>query len=172
MDILVENMGRINYGPLLRDAKGITEGVRIDNQFQYGWTVRTLPLDPDALVALEYKGSEGQAEGAAGEPGLPGFYRGCFEAIEIGDTFLRMDGWNKGVAWINGFNLGRYWNAGPQRTLYIPGPLLRKGNNELVLFELHRCPENGEVSLTDRPDLGRIAAVDDAVLNFVQDEEL
>ncbi|MNP41620.1 hypothetical protein D3C76_1353320 [compost metagenome] len=72
MDILVENMGRINYGPLLRDAKGITEGVRIDNQFQYGWTVRTLPLDPDALVALEYKGSEGQAEGAAGEPGLPG----------------------------------------------------------------------------------------------------
>ncbi|WP_068784851.1 glycoside hydrolase family 35 protein [Paenibacillus phocaensis] len=172
LDILVENMGRINYGPLLRDAKGITEGVRIDNQFQYGWTVRTLPLDPDALVALEYKDSDGQAEGAAGEPGMPGFYRGCFEAKEIGDTFLRLDGWNKGVAWINGFNLGRYWKAGPQRALYIPGPLLRKGKNELVLFELHGCPENREISLTDRPDLGRIAAVDDAVLNFVQDEEL
>lgn len=77
----------------------------------------------------------------------------------------------KGVAWINGFNLGRYWNAGPQKALYIPGPLLRKGENELVLFELHGGPESCEVELSDQPDLGQTAAVDEAVLNFVQDGE-
>lgn len=169
LDILVENMGRVNYGPLIRDSKGITEGVRIDNQFQYDWTVRTLPLEPEKLATLEYCKPNGET---AEQPGTPAFYRGHFEAEEIGDTFLRFDGWNKGVAWINGFNLGRYWSAGPQRTLYIPGPLLRKGQNELILLELHACPESCEVELSALPDLGTTAAVDDAVLNFVQEDEL
>lgn len=179
LDILVENMGRINYGPLIRDPKGITEGVRIDNQFQYGWTICALPLEPGSLAELDYKRvrEEEQADqgtlatALSGGLGVPRFYRGFFEAEEIGDTFLRFDGWTKGVAWVNGFNLGRYWNAGPQRALYIPGPLLRKGRNELVLFELHGGPEACDVELSDLPDLGEIAAVDDAVLNFVQDDE-
>ncbi|MEC0255572.1 beta-galactosidase family protein [Paenibacillus lautus] len=179
LDILVENMGRINYGPLIRDPKGITEGVRIDNQFLYDWTIRTLPLEPEMLASLSFKPvmDEGRAEQEelsmpeSVNAGLPGFYRGCFEVEDIGDTFLRFDGWTKGVAWINGFNLGRYWKAGPQKALYIPGPLLRKGNNELVLFELHGRPESCEVELSDQPDLGQTAAVDEAVLNFVQDGE-
>ena len=179
LDILVENMGRINYGPLIRDPKGITEGVRIDNQFLYDWTIRTLPLEPEKLSSLSYTPvtQEGQARQEEpsmqerGDAGLPGFYRGCFEVEEIGDTFLRFDGWTKGVAWINGFNLGRYWKAGPQKALYIPGPLLRKGENELVLFELHGSPECCEAELSDQPDLGQTAAVDEAVLNFVQDGE-
>ncbi|WP_339269694.1 beta-galactosidase family protein [Paenibacillus sp. FSL R5-0744] len=172
LDILVENMGRINYGPLIRDPKGILDGVRIDNQLQYNWTIRTLPLEPGTLASLEYKEQTVEKQEAAAPSGLPGFYRGCFEAEEIGDTFLRFDGWNKGVAWINGFNLGRYWNAGPQRALYIPGPLLRKGRNELVLFELHGCAETCEIELVNCPDLGRTSAVDDAVLNFVQEDNL
>lgn len=179
LDILVENMGRINYGPLIHDPKGITEGVRIDNQFLYNWTVRTLPLASQMLSSLSYKPvmDKGQAEheelstSTSEDTGLPGFYRGSFQVEDIGDTFLRFDGWTKGVAWINGFNLGRYWNAGPQKALYIPGPLLRKGENELVLFELHGGPESCEVELSDQPDLGQTAAVDEAVLNFVQDEE-
>ncbi|MEK3661791.1 beta-galactosidase family protein [Paenibacillus sp. FSL F4-0236] len=172
LDILVENMGRINYGPLIRDPKGILDGVRIDNQLQYNWTIRTLPLEPGTLASLEYKEQTVEKQEAAALSGLPGFYRGCFEAEEIGDTFLRFDGWNKGVAWINGFNLGRYWNAGPQRALYIPGPLLRKGRNELVLLELHGCAETCEIELVNCPDLGRTSAVDDAVLNFVQEDNL
>ncbi|MEK4343621.1 glycoside hydrolase family 35 protein [Paenibacillus sp. FSL P4-0184] len=172
LDILVENMGRINYGPLIRDPKGILDGVRIDNQLQYNWTIRTLPLEPGTMASLEYKEQTVEKQEAAALSGLPGFYRGCFEAEEIGDTFLRFDGWNKGVAWINGFNLGRYWNAGPQRALYIPGPLLRKGRNELVLFELHGCAETCEIELVNCPDLGRTSAVDDAVLNFVQEDSL
>ncbi|OIA98631.1 beta-galactosidase [Paenibacillus sp. LC231] len=179
LDILVENMGRINYGPLIRDSKGITEGVRIDNQFLYDWTIRTLPLEPEMLSSLSYTPvtDEGRAEQIelsipeSEHAGLPRFYRGSFRVEDIGDTFLRFDGWTKGVAWINGFNLGRYWNAGPQKALYIPGPLLRKGENELVLFELHGGPESCEVELSDQPDLGQTAAVDEAVLNFVQDGE-
>ncbi|OME88625.1 MULTISPECIES: glycoside hydrolase family 35 protein [Paenibacillus] len=179
LDILVENMGRINYGPLIRDPKGITEGVRIDNQFLYDWTIRTLPLESETLSSLSYKpvtddGQTEQEELSTPESenaDLPGFYRGHFQVEDIGDTFLRFDGWTKGVAWINGFNLGRYWKAGPQMALYIPGPLLRKGENELVLFELHGRPASCEVELSDRPDLGQTAAVDEAVLNFVQDGE-
>lgn len=179
LDILVENMGRINYGPLIRDPKGITEGVRIDNQFLYDWTIRTLPLEPERLSSLSYTPVTQEGQALQEEPsmperddaGLPGFYRGCFEVEEIGDTFLRFDGWTKGVAWINGFNLGRYWKAGPQKALYIPGPLLRKGENELVLFELHGRPECCVAELSDQPDLGQTAAVDEAVLNFVQDGE-
>lgn len=147
LDILVENMGRINYGPLIRDPKGILDGVRIDNQLQYNWTIRTLPLEPGTLASLEYKEQTVEKQEAAALSGLPGFYRGCFEAEEIGDTFLRFDGWNKGVAWINGFNLGRYWNAGPQRALYIPGPLLRKGRNELVLLNCTAVRRLAKLSL-------------------------
>lgn len=102
--------------------------------------------------------------------GRPAFYRGYFEVSGLADTFLRFDGWQKGVAWINGFNLGRYWNAGPQRALYVPGPLLREGRNELVLFELHDCPGKPTVVLTDVPDLGETESVDERVLNFVQEE--
>lgn len=171
LDILVENMGRVNYGPLIRDAKGITEGVRIDNQFQFDWTVRPLPLQPESLAGLKYDALHVAAATEENGEERPAFYRGCFEVEELGDTFLRFDGWHKGMAWVNGFNLGRYWSAGPQRTLYVPGPLLQQGRNEIILFELHSGPDNCEIELTDTPDLGTVAQVDDAVLNFANDEE-
>lgn len=130
LSVLVENMGRINYGPYLRDVKGITEGIRFGAQFLYHWTIHNLPLED--LSKLEYASSETKHEDQ------PAFYKGTFQVDETADTFLELKGWNKGVAYINGYNLGRYWETvGPQKTLYIPGPLLRKGENELVLFELH-----------------------------------
>ena len=179
LDILVENMGRINYGPLIRDSKGNHGRREIDNQFLYDWTIRTLPLEPEMLSSLSYtpvtddrRAKEEELSMSELEnAGLPRFYRGDFRVEDIGDTFLRFDGWTKGVAWINGFNLGRYWKVGPQKALYVPGPLLRKGENELVLFELQDGPESCEVELSDQPDLGQTAAVDEAVLNFVQDGE-
>ncbi len=165
LDILVENMGRVNYGPYLRDIKGITEGVLIDNQFQYNWTIRSLPLKPEQLAAVQFKENGEQLE----REDTPVFYRGSFEVEELGDTFLRFDGWKKGIAWVNGFNLGRYWEAGPQRSLYIPAPLLRKGKNEIVIFELHGYNNEPIMMLEDRPDLGECAAMDDQLLNFVED---
>ncbi|MEC0091774.1 glycoside hydrolase family 35 protein [Paenibacillus macquariensis] len=146
LSVLVENMGRTNYGPYLRDVKGITEGIRFGAQFLYHWTIHTLPLED--LTMLEYTSRAVECDGK------PTFYKGTFQVDEEADTFLELKGWNKGVAYINGFNLGRYWETvGPQKTLYIPGPLLRKGENELVLFELH-SPKEPVVTLRDSAILG------------------
>src|SRR5690606_7034559 len=128
LSLLVENMGRINYGPLLKDPKGITEGVLLGQQFLYDWTIHPLPLDD--LSELSF---EPMVDSTVRKPGLvPAFYKAEITIDDPADTFLNMQGWTKGVAYINGFNLGRYWEIGPQETLYIPAPLLRKGTNEFV----------------------------------------
>jgi beta-galactosidase len=145
LTVLVENMGRINYGPLLADRKGITHGARLGNQFLYHWEIYPLPLH-DAGAAFT------AACIAAGTP-FPAFFRGHFTVDAAADTFVHLPGWMRGVAWVNGFNLGRYWERGPQRSLYVPGPLLRPGLNELVLFEQHGCAE-AAVELRQTHDIG------------------
>jgi len=164
LTILVENMGRVNYGPLLKDYKGITEGVRLDFQFLFDWTIYTLPLE--SLSALQYAGTPDGAQPADS----PAFYQGTFEAEETADTFIRMDGWKKGVVYVNGFNLGRYWEVGPQKALYIPGPVLKQGANEIVVFELHGS-DAPVVTLDDKPDLGGTTAVEDSVISFTSADE-
>lgn len=134
LEILVENMGRINYGPLLKDSKGITEGVRLDRQFLFNWEIYTIPLDD--ISNLDFGDCVKDVENH------PRFFKGTFNVSEIGDTFLDFTGWEKGVVYINGFNLGRYWSEGPQKRLYVPSPLLKEGENEIVIFELHN---NGKV---------------------------
>ncbi|MCE5168624.1 beta-galactosidase [Paenibacillus profundus] len=131
LDILVENMGRVNYGPELYDRKGITHGVRLNGQFLFHWEVRNLELE--TLDGLRFDAPASELEGEQ-----PGFYEATL-TIEgtPKDTFLRLDGWKKGVVFINGFNLGRYWEVGPQQTLFVPAPILRKGGNDIVVFELH-----------------------------------
>lgn len=84
----------------------------------------------------------------------PAFHRGTFEVTEIADTFLHLDGWIKGNAWINGFPLGRYWSRGPQRSLYVQAPVLRKGTNEIVVLELHAAHRAGTVAFHAQADLG------------------
>jgi beta-galactosidase len=154
LDIVVENMGRVNYGPKLKDYKGITEGVRLNNQFLFDWTLYPLPLDnTDVIPFVNSEKSEQEDHVQVQSQERPTFYRGKFHVEEAGDTFVRLDGWSKGVVWINGFNLGRYWEKGPQRTLYVPAPLLRNGSNEIIVFELHRT-EEPVITLTDSPDLG------------------
>jgi beta-galactosidase len=150
LSILVENMGRTNYGPYMRDCKGITECARIGFQYLFDWTIHTLPLD-NIDVLNDVPADEGEDY-----QDVPAFYKGSFHIEneeDIADTFLKTEGWGKGVVFINGFNLGRYWEAGPQKTLYVPGPLLRKGNNEIIVFELHGTKEL-QVSLQDQPELG------------------
>ena len=147
LDILVENMGRVNYGPFLHDRKGITEGVRLGIQFLFDWTMFPLPLDN--LKKLRFAPAKPSAPAAG-----PAFHRGVFMVDEPADTFLALPGWTKGVAWLNGFNLARYWEEkGPQRTLYVPAPLLRTGRNEVVVLELHDAGAR-TVVFRDTPDLG------------------
>ncbi|MFC5450358.1 glycoside hydrolase family 35 protein [Paenibacillus aestuarii] len=149
LDIVVENMGRVNYGPKLRDHKGITEGVRLNNQFLFNWTIYPLPLEE--VSHLQYTPEPDAIQKTSDN--RPAFYKGVFHVEEAGDTFVKLEGWTKGVVWINGFNLGRYWDRGPQRTLYVPAPLLRSGANEIVVLELHET-KRPVIELSDRPDLG------------------
>ncbi|HNS50190.1 MAG TPA: beta-galactosidase [Anaerolineae bacterium] len=143
LDILVENMGRVHFGPDLADRKGIVEGVLAGQQTLFGWTHYPLPLDD--LSRLRFAPSSTM--------GGPAFYRGRFAVDVPRDTFLALPGWTKGVCWVNGFNLGRYWGRVPQRTLYVPASLLSAGENELVVLELHGT-ERRTVEFRDLPELG------------------
>jgi beta-galactosidase len=128
LDILVEAMGRINYGPLLIDRKGITDRVTLNNMTLMGWEVYPLPMDEEFLGRLRF---------GRREPERPGnFFRGVFELHALGDTYLDLSGWKKGVVWVNGHNLGRYWEIGPQKRLFCPAPYLKFGRNEIVVFDL------------------------------------
>jgi len=126
LGILMENMGRVNYGPNMEyQRKGISGGVLLDLRYRMSWEHYSLPLDQTDKIdfSKEYK------------EGTPAFYQFRLMADECCDTFLDLEGFGKGCAFLNGFNLGRFWEVGPQKRLYIPGPLLRKGENEIILFE-------------------------------------
>ncbi|WP_121616293.1 glycoside hydrolase family 35 protein [Virgibacillus halodenitrificans] len=146
LDILVENMGRVNYGANLYDRKGITEGVQLNYQYLFDWEIYKLPLDHQ-LAQLTFSNENAYVKG------IPTFYKGSFSVEKVGDTFVELNGWEKGVVFINGFNLGRYWEIGPQQTLYLPGPLLRQGSNEIIVFELSNC-KLAKVSFIDQHILG------------------
>jgi len=153
LDILVENMGRVNFGPRMeRQRKGIDQCVQINGHMHNHWDQYPLPLDHIDMVDF----SAGQEETAAhkDEPmHVPAFYRFTFTVEETGDTFLDFAGWGKGVAFVNGFNIGRFWEIGPQKRLYIPAPLLKAGENEIILFETEGRAGDS-ISLKDEPDVG------------------
>ena len=136
LEILVENTGRVNYNSEMEfERKGFTS---VESEYHTGmltnWEIRPLPLND--LSKLRF----GAIPPTVGEPG---FYCGKFTADKIADTFLKFPDGVCGYVWINGFNLGRYRNSGPQRTLYIPYPLLKKGINEVIVFELHGLNSTG-----------------------------
>ncbi|MCL2572387.1 MAG: beta-galactosidase [Defluviitaleaceae bacterium] len=137
LDILVENMGRVNYGPDLAYPCGISGSVRIGYNTLFGWEMYSLPLDK--LLPQKTNPSD--------DPAV--FYKGTFTVSEVCDTFLDISNFRKGVAYINGFNLGRYWEVGPARTLYIPAPLLKVGENEIVLFETDGLSGEPTIELRD-----------------------
>ncbi|MEU8465684.1 beta-galactosidase [Streptomyces sp. NPDC029003] len=148
LSVLVENQGRVNYGPGIHDRKGLPGGVLLNGVPLVGWTSRPLPLT--SLADLPF----GAAPSAPSAPTGPAFYRGTFQVSRTADTFLHLDGWTKGSAWVNDFALGRYWSRGPQRSLYVPGPVLRTGANEVVVLELHAPGRGRAVDFRGAPDLG------------------
>eukprot|EP01133_Synstelium_polycarpum_P015746 gene15746-18709_t len=131
ISILVENQGRVNYGAYLLDRKGLGKGVI--SSFQYIGPWANYPLALNDLSSLAWNPSSSYSRQST-----PSFYRGIINianADDIADTFLSFEGLGKGNLWVNGFNVGRYWNVGPQRTMYVPSVLLQVGANEIVVFE-------------------------------------
>ena len=125
LTLLVEDQGRVDYGSRLGEHKGLIGPVCLDGAPLTGWTVT--PLDVDRIPGLSVASAP-----AAG----PIIARASFDLAEAEDLFLDVSAWGKGLVWINGFALGRYWRRGPQQTLYVPGPATRSGRNELVVLEL------------------------------------
>jgi len=144
LDILVENNGRINYGPYLADNRqGITEAVTLNGQELYNWNMYRLPM----AEAGEFKFVAGKGQG-----NRPGLYKGSFNVSVQHDVYLDMRGFGKGVVFLNGRNLGKYWEIGPQQTIYVPAGWLKKGANELVVFD-ELEGGHSELKTMDRPIL-------------------
>jgi beta-galactosidase len=129
LEIFVEGMGRINYGPYIFDRKGITDKVTLDGQELLNWQVYNLPMDRKFIYDLRSSGK------TVNKPGV--FFKGNFSLAYTGDTFFDISNYSKGVVWVNGHNLGRYWNIGPQKRLYCPSSYLRSGMNEILVFDLY-----------------------------------
>lgn len=156
IEILVENMGRVNYGTLMYfgDRKGITGGVILGKRnqmakYSFDWEITTLSMDE--LTALKWN--------SGAKFSRPTFFKGSFKASSNDDCFVHLDNFSKGVVYINGFNLGRYWEKGPQEALYIPGSILKE-LNEIIVFETDGLKGEPVVEITDKHGL-----------RYVEDEE-
>lgn len=142
LEILVEGMGRINFADALIDRKGITDRVVLNGMTLMNWEVYGLPMTEKFVQDLSASATN------ATKPGQ--FFKATFNLDKTGDTYIDMSAYKKGIVWVNGHNLGRYWEIGPQKRLYCPAPWLKKGANEIVVFDLHQeaaAPVSGAATL-------------------------
>lgn len=147
LTVLVENMGRANFGPKMMRLKGLPGRVLLGNKIHFSWNAYPLPMTD--LENLSFAPNDADAVKA------PAFYRGTFEIAGTPcDTFLRTDAFTKGFVILNGFNLGRFWEVGPQKTLYVPASVLKKGQNTLTVFESDGLKGTPAVEFTAAPELG------------------
>ncbi len=158
LDILVEPMGRVNFGVEVHDRKGIRGPVQLkgrngETKELTGWSIFKLPLDSAMLGNLKY---------GSPQPGVPAFWRGKFVIPKPGDTFLDLRSWGKGVVWVNGHCLGRFWNIGPTQTAYVPGPWLKAGINELVILD-YLGPAKPVVAGLEKPILDQLRPEQDFI---------
>jgi len=153
LDILVEAMGRVNFGIELYDLKGIHAPTTLTTGSSAkelkGWKIFRLPLDSTMLASLRF--AEPKATASTG----PAFWRATVKVDHPADCFLDVRPWGKGFVWVNGHNLGRYWNIGPQQTMYIPGPWLKAGDNEVVVLDL-LGPQQPVIGALDHPILDQL----------------
>lgn len=153
LDILVEAMGRVNFDVAIHDRKGITNKVELltetDKKELKNWEVYSFPVDYDFAESKKY--AEGEKLDA------PAYYRATFELDRVGDVFLDMQTWGKGMVWVNGKAMGLFWKIGPQQTLFMPGCWLKKGKNEIIVLDL-LGPEKATVSGLKKPILDMLRA--------------
>ena len=141
--ILVENMGRVNFGrKLYANRRGVTKGILIDGKPVKGWQIGQLPMSEVPKLL---------AENRSYHQGQPVYYKGTFDLKRTADTYLNMKGFGKGVVFVNGHNLGRYWEIGPQFSLYVPGVWLNNGENEIVIFDQLNHSQQHSISATAKP---------------------
>lgn len=168
LDILVEAMGRMNFGKGIYDWKGITEKVELvteDGTTELkGWEVYNIPVDYAFAKNKTYRGEANTA-------GHPAYYRGTFTLDETGDTFLDMRNWSKGMVWVNGYAIGRYWHIGPQQALYVPGCWLKKGKNEVIVLDM-ASPEKPALNGLREPILDQLSLQGSAYAHRKAGEEL
>jgi beta-galactosidase len=149
LDILVEAMGRMNFGKGIYDWKGITEKVELESKSGVkelkGWQVYNIPVDYEFAKNKQYKKEANTAK-------HPAYYKGTFTLDKVGDTFFNMTNWSKGMVWVNGYAIGRFWEIGPQQTLYMPGCWLKKGENEIIILDM-ASPEKPETEGLRKPIL-------------------
>ncbi|CAL1517570.1 beta-galactosidase family protein [Chitinophaga sp. MM2321] len=130
LEILVEGMGRINFAEAMIDRKGITDRVILNGMTLMNWEVYGLPMTEKYVSALTPSADHATKAGQ--------FFKAAFTLDKTGDTYIDMSAYKKGIVWVNGHNLGRYWEIGPQKRLYCPAPWLKKGVNEIIVFDLHQ----------------------------------
>lgn len=162
LDIVVEGMGRINFGRAIKDFKGLTGEVTImanvdgdDVTWKLNdWTMRTLPDSYDHTLRAFTRCNDSASMGLKLDS-RAGYYRGFFNLKKTGDTFINMETWGKGLVYVNGHAIGRFWSIGPQQTLYVPGCWLKKGRNEIVVLDV-AGPSKTETWGQDRPELDKL----------------
>ncbi len=165
LDILVEATGRVNFGEGIIDRKGITHKVSIingekDTELNH-WEVYNFPVD--YAFQANKKFEKKTAQGAA-------WHKGTFTLEKTGDTFIDMSTWGKGMVWVNGYNIGRFWKIGPQQTLFIPGCWLKKGENEIIVLDLE-VPKEASITGLSKPILDRLQ-IDESLLHRKKGESL
>lgn len=150
LDILVEGMGRVNFDKTIIDRKGITEKVELitanETSVLKNWQIYNFPVDYNFQKSVNFKSAK--TEG-------PAWYRTEIILDNVGDTYLDMSSWGKGMVWVNGYNLGRFWKIGPQQTLYVPGCWLKKGTNEILVLDLEG-PSVAKIAGIAKPILDKI----------------
>uniref|UniRef100_A0A8D3CUX2 Beta-galactosidase n=1 Tax=Scophthalmus maximus TaxID=52904 RepID=A0A8D3CUX2_SCOMX len=151
LSLLAENCGRVNYGKSLDvQRKGLVGDVELNKQPLRDFIIHSLDMKPGFVNRLE---STGHWLSMREQPSLPGFFQGkLYVNSSPKDTFIKLPGWIKGVIFINGKNLGRYWSIGPQQTLYVPGPWLHRGDNQVIVFEEQET--DGKIQFASSPDYG------------------
>ncbi|MBQ6600094.1 MAG: beta-galactosidase, partial [Clostridia bacterium] len=145
LTVLCENMGRANFGPKMMRKKGISGRCLLGGKIHFDWEVYPLPMDN--LDKIDFGKAEAEEKSV--------FYKGTVNIEDAPkDTFLKLDNFTKGFVVLNGFNLGRYWEIGPQKTLYVPASILKEGENELIVFESDGIKGDAFVEFVDVPELG------------------
>ncbi|KAM7413457.1 hypothetical protein PAMA_020718 [Pampus argenteus] len=151
LSLLVENCGRVNYGKTLDEQrKGLVGDIEFNRRLLRDFIIYSLDMKPGFVNRLE---TSGHWMSMRQRPSFPGFFHGRLYINRFPkDTFIKLPGWNKGVVFVNGRNLGRYWSTGPQQTLYLPGPWLQRGDNQVIVFEEQET--DGKIQFTSSPDYG------------------
>ena len=155
LDILVEGMGRVNFDKTIIDRKGITEKAEIvadsKTTLLKNWQIYNFPVDYNFQKAVKFK--DVKSEG-------PAWHRAEINLNKVGDTYFDMSKWGKGMVWVNGYNLGRFWKIGPQQTLYVPGCWLKKGANEIIVLDL------------EGPSVAKIAGIAQPILDKINNYDV